>query len=202
MFTFYWVWLKRQLEGRLIAYRTNRSHACFDSCRCVKSAWSNQTKKNTRWETENYAQSFHSFKAHTESFLTSKYKIIFFFRDLLVVPLRACICICMVNKKRISTEWNVLFWCVRECVHSRLRVSVLYAHFYQNSFSPTSIREIICHVVILCLNYEYGVILLCVPQTHITSIYFVFCYVFSKPQLFSRFEQNNSSLFSRVEMLL
>ena len=41
----------------------------------------------------------------------------------------------------------------------------------------------------------HGVILLCVPQTHITSIYFVFCYVFSKSQLFSRFEQNNSSLF-------
>ena len=118
MFTFYWVWLKRQLEGRLIAYRTNRSHACFDSCRCVKSASSNQTKKNTGWETENYAQSFHSFKAHTESFLTSKYKIIFFFRDLLVVPLRACICICMVNKKRISTERNVLFWCVSERVRT------------------------------------------------------------------------------------
>ena len=181
------------------AFRTNRSHACFDSCRCVKSASSNQTKKNTGWETENYAQSFHSFKVHAESFLTSKYKIIFYFRDLLVVPLRACICICMVNKKRISTERTVLIQSVSVWMRERVRTFPVTCQCFvrtllPNSFSPTSIREIICHVLILCLKYEYGVILLCVPQTHITSIYFIIFYMFSKPQLFSRFQQNNSSL--------
>ena len=34
---------------------TNRSHACFDSCRCVKSASSNKTKKNAGLEIETYA---------------------------------------------------------------------------------------------------------------------------------------------------
>ena len=131
MCTFYLVWLKRQLEGRLIAYRTNRSHACFDSCRCVKSASSNQTKKNTGWETETYAQSF-PFQGFIDSFITSKRKFIFYFRDLLVVPLRACISICMVNKKRISTEQNAFIQCVneRESAYILSYVSVFCTHTF------------------------------------------------------------------------
>ena len=79
---------------------------------------------------------FSFFQSSQESFLTSKYKIIFFFRDLLVVPLRACICICMVNKKRISTERCVLVQFVSVWMRERVRTFPVTCQCFVRTLLP------------------------------------------------------------------